>query len=165
MKKSLSLRISAPPFPWCRVLFPQTPAPHFILVTTHMSALIRSVLNIHPAWSTSSHPFSVPHSALLFLLALITAWHDTFLFIYMPVVCLPRGTWSFMCFAESPEDTEHQHVHVCAQSCLTLFDPRDWSPPASSVHGISQARILEWVAISSSRGSPPTQELNPHLLH
>ena len=40
---------------------------------------------------------------------------------------------------------------VCAQSCLTLCDPMDSSPPGSSVHGISQARILEWVAISSSR--------------
>ena len=40
-----------------------------------------------------------------------------------------------------------------AQSCLTLCDPMDCSPPGSSVHGIFQARILEWVAISSSRGS------------
>ena len=40
-----------------------------------------------------------------------------------------------------------------AQSCPTLCDPMDCSLPDSSVHGISQARILEWVAISSSRGS------------
>ena len=40
-----------------------------------------------------------------------------------------------------------------AQSCLTLCDPLDCSLPGSSVHGIFQARILEWVAISSSRGS------------
>ena len=39
------------------------------------------------------------------------------------------------------------------QSCLTLWDPVDWSPPGSSVHGILQARILEWVAMTSSRGS------------
>ena len=39
-------------------------------------------------------------------------------------------------------------------SCVRLFsDPMDCSPPGSSVHGISQARILEWVAISLSRGS------------
>ena len=36
------------------------------------------------------------------------------------------------------------------QSCPTLCDPIDGSPPGSSVHGILQARILEWVAISSS---------------
>ena len=40
-----------------------------------------------------------------------------------------------------------------AQSCLTPCDPVDCSPPGSSVHGILQARILEWGAISSSRGS------------
>ena len=42
---------------------------------------------------------------------------------------------------------------VCAQSCPTLCHPMDYSPPGPSVHGISQIRILEWVAISSSRGS------------
>ena len=45
---------------------------------------------------------------------------------------------------------------VCAQllqSCLILCNPMDCSPPGSSVYGISQARILEWVAMPSSRGS------------
>ena len=40
-----------------------------------------------------------------------------------------------------------------AQSCPTLCNPMDCSPPGSSVHGILQARVLEWVAISFSRGS------------
>ena len=47
-------------------------------------------------------------------------------------------------------------VCVCAKSlhsCLTLCDPMHHSPPNSSVHGILQARILEWVALPSSRGS------------
>ena len=44
-------------------------------------------------------------------------------------------------------------VCLVAQSCPTLCDPMDWSPPGSSVHGILQARILEWVVIPSSRGS------------
>ena len=39
------------------------------------------------------------------------------------------------------------------QSCLTLCNTLDSSPPGSSVHGILQARILEWVAMPSSRGS------------
>ena len=39
------------------------------------------------------------------------------------------------------------------QSCPTLCNPLDSSPPGSSVHGILQARILEWVAMPSSRGS------------
>ena len=42
---------------------------------------------------------------------------------------------------------------VCALLCLTLCGPMNCSPPGSSVPGISQARILEWVAISFSSGS------------
>ena len=41
-----------------------------------------------------------------------------------------------------------------AQSCPTLCNPMDCSPPGSSIHGILQARILEWVAISFSRDLP-----------
>ena len=43
-----------------------------------------------------------------------------------------------------------------AQSCPTLSDPVDCSPPGSSVHGIFQARALEWVAISFSRYADKT---------
>ena len=39
------------------------------------------------------------------------------------------------------------------KSCSTLYDPMDCSPPGSSVHGILQARILEWITIPYSRGS------------
>ena len=49
-----------------------------------------------------------------------------------------------------------QDSGVCvlvAHSCPALGDPMDCGPPGSSVHGIHQARILEWVAISFSRGS------------
>ena len=42
---------------------------------------------------------------------------------------------------------------LIAQSCLTLCDPMDSSLPGSSVHGIFQAIVLEWIAISFSRGS------------
>ena len=48
---------------------------------------------------------------------------------------------------------------VVSDSC----DPIDCSLPGSSVHGILQARILEWVAVSSSRGFFPTQGSNPGL--
>ena len=44
-------------------------------------------------------------------------------------------------------------VSEVAQSCPTLCDPVDCSPPSSSVHGILQARVLEWVASSFSRGN------------
>ena len=52
--------------------------------------------------------------------------------------------------------TNELYICVCVlftKSCLTLCDPMNCSPPGSSVHGISKARILEWVAIPFSRGS------------
>ena len=45
-----------------------------------------------------------------------------------------------------------------AQSCLTLCNPMDYSPPGSSVHGVFQTRILQWAAISSSRGSSRSRD-------
>ena len=57
---------------------------------------------------------------------------------------------SRLCFSSS-------HVWMwevlVTQSCLTLCDPVDYSPPGSFVHGILLARVLEWVAIPFSRGS------------
>ena len=53
-------------------------------------------------------------------------------------------------FLHSPTLTSKVLV---TQLCLTLRNPMDCSPPGSSVHGILQARILEWVAIPFSRGS------------
>ena len=54
----------------------------------------------------------------------------------------------------------NRYVCMCSviQSYLTLCDPMDHSPPGSSVHGILQARILEWVAISNSSGSTQTRK-------
>ena len=55
-------------------------------------------------------------------------------------------------------------VLCCAkwlQLCPTLCDSMDCSPPGSSVHGILQARILEWVAISSSRGTSRYRDQTP----
>ena len=52
-----------------------------------------------------------------------------------------------------------------AQSCLTLCDPMDCSLPGSSIHGIFQARVLEWVAIAFSRGMFLIQGSNPGLPH
>ena len=51
-------------------------------------------------------------------------------------------------------------VCVLIQSCLTLCNPTNSSTPSSSVHGIFQARSLEWVAMSSSRGSSQPRDGN-----
>ena len=66
------------------------------------------------------------------------------------------GSWDPTCWRAQPKN-------VCvsmlvAQSCLTLCNPMDCSLPVSSVHGILQARILEWVAIPFSRESSWTMD-------
>ena len=54
---------------------------------------------------------------------------------------------------------------LVAQSCLTLCDPEDCSLPGSFVHGILQARILEWIAMPSSRGSSQPRDQTQTLPH
>ena len=51
--------------------------------------------------------------------------------------------------------TMHARYDKSLQLCLTLCDPTDCSPPGSTVHGILQAGILEWVAMPSCSGSSP----------
>ena len=71
-----------------------------------------------------------------------------------------KQSWEQQCHESKEEEKEELNISksmgVClllAQSCPTLHDPTDpCSPPGSSVHGILQARILEWVAISFSKG-------------
>ena len=58
--------------------------------------------------------------------------------------------------SKTPDILNLKRISVCAKSlqlCTALCDPMDCSPSDSSVHGILQARILEWVAIPFSRGS------------
>ena len=66
----------------------------------------------------------------------------------------------FKCFASlwlkihlNPEWESTDNSYLVIKLCLTLLWPKDYSPPISSIHGIFQARILEWVAISFSRRS------------
>ena len=67
--------------------------------------------------------------------------------------------------ASSQAPLEQIRVLKSLQLCLTLCDPIDCSPPGSSVHGILQARILEWVVIPSSRGSSRARDWTLGLLH
>ena len=70
-----------------------------------------------------------------------------------------RYTGDNILMAESEEELS---VSVCsvARSCPILCDPIDCSPPDSSVHGILQARILEWVAIPPP-GDLPNPDIEP----
>ena len=68
----------------------------------------------------------------------------------------PRAAQSLLFFLFLPHHASCVHACLYAQllqSFSTLCDPMDHSPPGSSVHRIFQARILEWVVMSSSRGS------------
>ena len=78
----------------------------------------------------------------------------------MRQLLLNRRIWRFTDGSSSfpPDHTDEKQSVCCVcaeslQSCLTLCDPMDYSPAGSSVHGILQARILDWVAMSSSRES------------
>ena len=68
---------------------------------------------------------------------------------------MDRGTWQATVHRVTESDTT-QHAHMLLlslqllQSCLTLCNPIDSSPPGSPIPGILQARTLEWVAISFS---------------
>ena len=77
------------------------------------------------------------------------AWEDKFLLSQMGA--------SFFCFFS---------LHLCSitQLCLALCNPLDCSLLDSSVHGILQARILEWVANAHLQGIFPTQGSSPCLL-
>ena len=64
--------------------------------------------------------------------------------------------------------TGRSRTLLVAQSCLTFCNHMDCSPPGSSVHGILQIRIVEWVAIPFSRGSSQPRDgtrVSPCLLH
>ena len=79
------------------------------------------------------------------------------------------STLPFLTTYLSSLQTDTSLLGYCCCSVTKLFptlcDPMDCSLPVSSAHGISQSRILVWVAISFSRGCIPTQRSNPHLLH
>ena len=62
-------------------------------------------------------------------------------------------SWSLDYKGRSPALLSFVSTCSVIQSCPRLCNPMNYSPPGSSVHGILQARILEWFAISSSRGS------------
>ena len=72
--------------------------------------------------------------------------------------------WTKSSFKSTLSDhvTAYIHLYVLiAQSYLSVFYPMDCSPPGSSVHGILQAKIFEWVAISFSRGSSQFRDQTP----
>ena len=130
------------------------------------SLLGRSVFHYH-----STHGVKVPRESLLCiwykLLNLRPKHTKAGLSSQCPIILDPK--WLSIPFKYSAVGTQgsssrhHKYLPwllipcvacLVTHLCPTLCDPKDWSLPGSSVHGISQARTLEWVAISFSRGSP-----------
>ena len=77
---------------------------------------------------------------------------EVFLYIFYSFLC---NKLYFKVILESKQNWVKgiESESEVAQSCLTLCNPMDYSLPGSSVHGIFQTRVLEWVAIAFSRGS------------
>ena len=77
----------------------------------------------------------------------------------MKITPTPKNMWNKTIFDQNSKSIlNRSELNIkkeseVAQSCLTLCDPMDCSLPGSSVHGIFQAIVLEWAAISFSRGS------------
>ena len=102
-----------------------------ILVSGHVSPWVYPILNgtLWASWTWVAISFSMSGN-------------------FSPIIS--SNIFSYPFFISSSSEESESEV---AQSCVTLCDPIDCSPPGSSVHGILQARMLEWVAISFSRGS------------
>ena len=99
-----------------------------------------------------------------------TTWIDHYFYYFCPLeiklklrrVVQIHNTWHY----PGPSQSAGK-LYLCVlvtQLCLTLCEPMDCGLPGSSVHGILQARILEWVAIPFCRGFILTEGLNPSLL-
>ena len=81
---------------------------------------------------------------------------------FLKIVRLRLNFWKMGRTLPSRHKPGHCMLHAqVLQSCPILCDPMDCSPPGSSVHGIHQARILEWLAMPSSRGSFPPTDRTP----
>ena len=89
--------------------------------------------------------------------------------MHLPTL-LPITNYRFLMLGQAT-NTLYQWTRLCMcmrakslQSFPTLCNPLDYSLSGSSVHGILQVRILEWVVMPSSRGIFPTQGSNSHLM-
>ena len=81
----------------------------------------------------------------------ITGWEDTKWWLKIQPMC-SFTNWLFINLLCNLSAIFFRLLN-CFKSCLTIFDPMHCNSQGSSDHGVFQARILKWVAISSSRGS------------
>ena len=126
--------MSLPPFPLISIFLPSTwtAAVSEILCRSEEGSLTcRAHLSVD-----YHHHFKMNQSSYFILTSLVS--------ILCPL-CLLQGLMD-------------DQIRSVAQSCPTLCDPMDCNPLGCSVHGIVQVRILEWVAMPSTRGSSPPRD-------
>ena len=113
----------------------------------------RRQMQKHGFGTPASFPFLVIDFSGFQLLLTLECWELTHAFKTNSHFLFKPASVSF-CYLQPKSANEHG-ICCClvTKLCLTLCDPMDCSLPGSSVHGIFQARILEWLAISFSRGS------------
>ena len=109
-----------------------------VFVHYFWAELVHPIISFH--WTGKRSQESEIQCSLSSLFILMTTW--------WPELCSLSSRLSI-----TAKTVQYLKCVLLAQSCPMLCDPLDCSPPGSSVHEIFQARILEWVAISFSRGS------------
>ena len=115
-----------------------------------------------------THIFSISIFSILIFCLYLYIYIHTHIYMYNWITLLYTWSWHYIVkqlyFRFLKKWVKYAHVLV-TQLCLTLCEPIDYSPQCSSVHGILQARILEWIAIPFSRGSsdPGIEPWSPKL--
>ena len=118
-----------------------------------VSSLLWVIFHLNSFQGSRSGSGTRPCADIPSLSIALAMWHYV-VFIGRESIWKVTGTRVWSCPGKDLEFREHLQCE-CAQLllCPTLCDPMDYSLPGSSVHGIFKARMLEWVAISYSRGS------------
>ena len=133
-------------------------SPHTLRLKSVFGAYCSSCVEekaVDPTVISSLHRVSVPSVHILSTLqrALAQRLSRCILIMCLHVFVRTPRTFSSFCPKHLPQGQVHAAAAKSLQSCPTLCDPVDCSPPGSPVPGILQARTLEWVAISFSTGT------------
>ena len=122
-----------------------------------------------PFLLTSGQLFSTLWKLISFVILILVSIKDVFTLQKVTMIILKDqlNVWCFSCclFRINSSLLNSSCLSKLLLSCLTLCNPMDCSPPGSPVHGTLQARILEWVAEPSSRGSSQPRTCVSYLLH
>ena len=118
--------------------------------------------HLEPPSHLPPHPIPLGCPRALALSALLHALNlDWLLVLHMVIYmfqCSSLKSSHLRLLPQSPKVWFLKVQELVIQSCPTLCDPMDCSPPGSSVHGNPQARILEWFSLLFSRGSSPPRD-------